>query len=146
MTTKHDLPVLVYTNTAVLAYDPFVIRSLFPLHCTTTCLCGCTLTLLFWPMIRIIVGLHNDLIACNACSPSLWFPTRMCQGGHHRHFSVWTVWSSKMVTIALQYDLVVIHYWPYRMRWIAAVLAVCFTNGECYGGVDVSNKHRLVNL
>jgi hypothetical protein len=89
-----------------------MIRSLFPSRCTTTSMCGCTLTLPFWPMIRIIVGLHNDPIVCSACSSSLWHPIRLYRGGHHCHFSVWTVWSSKMVTVALQYDSTVIHYWP----------------------------------
>ena len=112
MALEHDPPVLVYTNTAVFAYDPSVIRSLFLSCCTMTRLCGCTLTPLFWPMIRIIVVLHNYPIVCSACSPSLWRPTHLCRGGHRHHFSIWSDWSSVMVTIALQYNSAVIHYDP----------------------------------
>jgi hypothetical protein len=36
---RPDPPVWVYTNTSVLAYDLFVIRSLFPSHWSTTRLC-----------------------------------------------------------------------------------------------------------
>jgi hypothetical protein len=146
--------VWVYTNTAVLAYNPSVIMSLFQSHwsttrlcgctlytailaydlsmimsflsrCTMTHLCGCTLTLWFWPMIKIIVALHNEMIMCNACSPSLWWPMRLCPGdpspslhhmnhldignGHHR---VVVQSSSKdpLVGVGLLSHLAVIHY------------------------------------
>jgi hypothetical protein len=135
---------LVYTNTAVLAYDLSVIRSLFPSCCTTTCLCGCTLIPLFWPMIRITVALYNDPIVCSACSPSLWHPMHLCRGGHHHHFSIWTVWSLVLVTVACS----MIRRWytiePWCMRRIVVVLSVCFAIGECYGGDDKTDNDLYI--
>jgi hypothetical protein len=78
-------------------------------------------------MIKIIVALHNEMIMCNACSPSLWWPMRLCPGdpspslhhmnhldignGHHR---VVVQSSSKdpLVGVGLLSHLAVIHYWP----------------------------------
>ena len=59
---------LVYPNTAVLAYDLSMIRSLFLSHQSTTRLCGCTLTPPCWLMIRPWSGHYfHRIIPWPAC-------------------------------------------------------------------------------
>ena len=53
---EHDPSMLVYTNTAMFAYDLSMTRSLFPSLWSTTRLCGCTLTPLCWLMIHPWLG------------------------------------------------------------------------------------------
>jgi hypothetical protein len=50
---RHLRPTVMYTDTATLAYDPSMIRSLFPSHWSLTRLCGYTLTPSYWLMISI---------------------------------------------------------------------------------------------
>ena len=70
---------MVYTNTAILAYDPSIIRSLLSSHWSTTRLWVYTNT----------AALANNPPVWRLSSPSCGHINRLCSGHQHRRLVLW---------------------------------------------------------
>jgi hypothetical protein len=62
----------------------------------------------------------------------------------HRRLAVRSAFDDPLVHVGLLNDAAVIHFYPCRIIRIAAVLDVCFTNGEWYAAAVMTKQPKAL--